>query len=498
MSSFDIQSMDMSSLGGFSWNQASGMTNNHDMSGRISTGSTQMTGRSGKSRKSGKSALERKLEKVNEAHRRQQLQEMQLDNSNDKQQQQMPSQAQMLPQPHPHGGIAVATAGGVAHQQQQQRSPNNNNNTHHRPSRKFSQEHHNMSSLNSFGFEAIEEDELTEASYKMSNLGLSGMSEMDMTFGSSDVLSVRSKSAPKVRVSSGESERGDENGNGASGKKKGSGGGNGRRAGSGTEEHPGSQKRSNSEGDAEGTPPGVQKDGVGVTASSVFNHSLSSATSGTSGSSLLSNKSSSMKKSSHNLSMEDFNESFKSMEMEDRTRSSGDGSDPEHQQQRLPDPDGAVGGQRTYHASMAPPPPSSSRRRKDPSGGRLPAIHSSRASHHPTAAAAASNTHSNVRLSSSALANSRRESIESMGISDPDMLGNTLGNSNTDFGVSLESLRSFQSQGSDASSWLNQYNSMENVGSDKNPWDDEDQASGGTSTSEISAPRMVMATGGDA
>ena len=43
-----------------------------------------------------------------------------------------------------------------------------------------------MTSLNSFGFEAIEEDELTEASYKMSNLGLS---EMDMTFGS-DVLSV--------------------------------------------------------------------------------------------------------------------------------------------------------------------------------------------------------------------------------------------------------------------------------------------------------------------
>lgn len=55
---------------------------------------------------------------------------------------------------------------------------------------------------------------------------------------------------------------------------------------------------------------------------------------------------------------------------------------------------------------------------------------------------------------------------------------------------------------SDASSWLNQYNSMENIESERNPWDDEDQAaegqSDGTSMSEISAPRMVTATGGNA
>lgn len=54
---------------------------------------------------------------------------------------------------------------------------------------------------------------------------------------------------------------------------------------------------------------------------------------------------------------------------------------------------------------------------------------------------------------------------------------------------------------SDASSWLNQYNSMENIESERNPWDDEDQAAEGQSDgtmSEISAPRMVTATGGNA
>ena len=85
---------------------------------------------------------------------------------------------------------------------------------------------------------------------------------------------------------------------------------------------------------------------------------------------------------------------------------------------------------------------------------RIPSEVGCRASHHgmASAAAAAAQAHSNVRLSSP-VTNSRRES---MGISDPDMLCNALGNSNTDFGVSLESLRSSQSQGSDASSWLNQ------------------------------------------
>mmetsp|Transcript_15088 Transcript_15088/g.26947 ORF Transcript_15088/g.26947 Transcript_15088/m.26947 type:complete len:964 (-) Transcript_15088:161-3052(-) len=494
MSSFDIQSVDMSSLGGLSWREQS--HSNYNMSGLISTGSTQMSsnrhnnynasgnnmrrdgaGKSGaKGKGNGKSALERKLEKVNDAHRRQKMQEGQLKTPQMPQDQDQVQQQLMPHQPHPQGGIAVATAGGVGQQQQQQErqriSSNNNNGISNHGTMRHSQEpNHNMSSLNSFGFEAIEEDELTEASYKMSNLGLSGLSEMDMTIGS-DVLSVRSKSATKVRTSSqGES------GSGVKG-----------RASRGkviTDQ----QKQSNSEGNSEEAP-------AGVTASNVFNRSLSSTSS--TGADVTNKKG-----SSHNFSMEDFNESFKSMEMEDRARASGatNGIDvydssqqkasPQQLHRHLPDPDGEVGGQQEHHASMAPPPPSSSRR-KDPNGGRLPSIHSSQASNHGAAT-------SDVRLSSSAFSSSRRESVESMGISDPDMLrGADLGNSNTDFGVSVESLRSFQSQGSDASSWLKQYNSMENVGSDKNPWDDEDQASGGTSTSEISAPRMVMAIGGDA
>jgi len=494
MSSFDIQSMDMSSLGGFTWEQGnvSGMTNNFDMS-LISTGSTHMgssrynnfnssgmsnnrrpgaknKGGGGKSGKGGgKSALERKLEKVNEAHRR----EMQKK----AQQQQPPHEGHM---PHPQGGIAVPTAGG---DRDHQRGPTKNRSSRSNNNR-YSDSNHNMSSLNSFGFEAIEEDELTEASYKMSNLGLS---EMDMTF-SSDVLSVRSKSAAKVRSGDENAEREKE----GSTRKKGPGG---------SKDSPGAQKRSSSAGDAE-VPPTIQRENVGLTASTVFNTSLSSGTT-----SSLSNKSASnknnIKNSPHNFSMEDFNESFKSMEMEERTRSSGrssggsssEGPKPQPQQ-RLPDPDGAMGGQGTYHSSM--PPPHS--RRKDPNGGRLPSINSSRASNHSAARTAAA---SNIRLSSSSNNHknnaSRRESVESMGISDPDMMssGNiALGNS-ADFGVSLESLRSFQSTGSDASSWLQQYNSMENINSDKNPWDDEDGASGGTSASEISAPRMVMAAGGN-
>ena len=92
----------------------------------------------------------------------------------------------------------------------------------------------------------------------------------------------------------------------------------------------------------------------------------------------------------------------------------------------------------------------------------------------------------------------RRGSLGSMEISDPDMLGalSAARNDNTDFGVSLESIRSFASNRSDGS-WLNQYNSMENVANGKDAWDDEDQGSQETTSaaSEISAPRMVVATG---
>lgn len=477
MSSFDMQSMDMSSLGGFSWNQSA-----YNTSGLISTGdNTQTThssrynnynasgtiasngGRGGaKSKsKSKKSALERKLEKVNEKHHRQQMQEMQQ-----KQQHAQASQGMI------HPAIEVPTVGGMAHQKQQQQKQNNNNQRSH----KYSQENNMMASLNSFGFEAIEEDEHSKASeYKMSNLGLSGLSEMDMTF-SSDVMSVRSKSVPKMREKSGDG---------------GAGSGNVNRMAS-IEDSRSSQKRSSS----------VDVDGdsnAGITASSVFNQSLSSASERSVGStshksSSMNNNNTNMKnyKSSLNMSMEDFNESFKSMEMEDQ-RSVLSNKKPL-------DPDGAVGGP-SQRSTQSQPSPA---RRKDPRGGRLTTIHSGRGSDSAArGASSASNNNANARLSSNNSNNRRRTSIESMGISDPDML-NQFGAStasNTDFGVSLGSFRSFQSNDSNASSWMNQYNSMENIeGGGSALWDDEDQAqaSDGTSMSEISAPRMVTATGGDA
>ena len=514
MSSFDVQSMDMShtSLGGFSWNNLnasnnmSGMMNNsaYNMSGLISTGSVNNSSgrygagnnyhqhggggqhrggggggrenKKGKSKSSGKSALERKLEKVNEAHRRE-IVAMQRQQQMPQQQQQQAQQAHLQSGMH----VSVPTQRDQGGQQQQR-------------SRKFSQEHHNhnMSSFNnSFGFEAIEEDDITEASYKMSNLGLS---EMDMTF-SSDVLSIRSKSVPKMRSSPPEEEEG---GGGGDNKKQSSGTLN-RRASTedGNHHHP-NNKRSNSDVDGNNVdanssaPKNINATTVlPAVGPNIFNQSNSSNSATNSSMSKSANKS----LNASNFSMDDFNESFKSMEMEDRGGGNGTNGMPPPQQrqmqqrERLPDPDGAVGGtaslaqqrgggggghQHHHHGSS-----SHSRRNKDPNGGRLPAISSSRASHHD---ASSGDRHHNPGPSSS----NRRESSESMGLSDPDMLTT----STHDFGVSLESLRSFQSQGSDASGWLNQYNSMENIRSDQNPWDDEDQGS------EISAPRMVTATGG--
>ena len=281
-SSFDIQSMDMSSIGanGFdAWNQSQ-MSNNNSLyaSGLISTGSTANRSRgthrsgaggNGKS-KSSKSALERKLEKVNEAHRRQQAAQ-----ALERQQRMMIQQQQMQ--------MMNAVAEGLP---QQQQVPTQNQ--HHR-NRSAAQD--NMASLNSFGFEAIEEDEITEASYKMSNLGFS---EMDMTFNSS-VLSIRSKSAPKLS-------RASEN--------------DGQSVGEGTGEdstpavNADEMKRSNSDGHEKR---GMEEPNVnGITASSIFNQSLSSSNT----SSSFSKSQSSMKmKMNASVNMDDFNESFKSMEM---------------------------------------------------------------------------------------------------------------------------------------------------------------------------------------
>lgn len=362
------------------------------------------------------------------------------------------------------------TSGNLSsHQMSSLQSSSNMSSSHLHSSSNMSS--HHMSSLHSFGFEAIEEDELTEASYKMSNLGLS---EMDMTFGS-DVLSVRSKSANKMQS-------GDE-------KEKGHGGGEREENRRASAEDDYLAKRSNSADGAEvHLTEGNGKEEIPT--SSAFNRSPSS-TSVNSKSSIKQKLEASLGASlgASNFSMEDFNESFKSMEMRD---SHSHNAQSTTRTQR--DPDGDVGG--TYSNQSG----SAKSRKKEPIGGRLPSMHSARSSHRGTS--------------------KRRDSTESlsMRLSDPDILNS---NKNLDFGVSFESLRSFQSEDSndddddddsnnnmksndqfndsDASSWLNQYNSMENIESDKNPWDDEDQAqdaSDGTSLSEISAPRMVTASGG--
>jgi len=488
VSSFDAQSMDMSSLGGFSWNQSA-----YNMSGLISTGDTTQgsqrynpsvnnasgnmgnaSGRgagSGRGASSGsmKSRLERKLDKVNEQHRRQQMQEMQH-----KQQDQQGMGYQGV-------AVQVPTAGGMAHQQQQQQMSAGNPR-----SRKYQESNNMMSSINSFGFEAIEEDEIgnDHSELKSSNFRFSGMSEMDMTFGS-DLLSVRSKTVPKMSMS-------DE-------KKKQS-----------AEYHRAStaeslQERTDSDGNVEGV--AGNAGGPGLTASGILNQSISSNSA--SGSSARSYKSSMSTKTTINplnMSMEDFDESFKSMEMEDQQKQGSP------QYKKPLDPDGAVGDVQQRYASSGMG--QSQGRRKDHGGGRLSTIHSSRglSSVSATSATASTNNHTDVQLSSTvhnasnANCNNRRRrtSIESMGISDPDMMKNFgASNKTDDFGVSLESLRSFQSHdtnASNASSWVNQYNSMgAGSGSNDNLWDDEEQQEGASdrsSMSEISAPRMVTASGG--
>jgi len=398
MSTFDVHSMDMSSLGGYS-SYAGNQSHNLSYAGNLSQGmsmnsigSVAAMSRGGKSSASRKSALERKLEKVNEAHRRQCAAQYQ--------QQQHQSHPQQASQ-----SFIVPT-----HKESSRSSRN--------------VQEQNMQSLGSAGFEAIDEDEITEASCKLSNLGFS---EMDMTFNS-DVLSIRSKSAPETR----------------------------------TERPPESEaKQSGRKGKAP------------VLASSIFDQGLVAD-------SLQSfNKPSvSVRKggfNNSNISMEDFNESFKSMDMEDNRVGPVD-------------PDGhlpAIGNSEKKKAAI----PSSRRtgRQREPAGGRLPSIQSGIRS----SGAAATD------MGTTAAA-PRRGSIEknSMGSLGLGLSNNSLGLSDPlmgDFGVSMNSLRSFQSQGSDSSSWLNQYQSMENIGTEKNPWDDE--CGSNSSMSEISAPRMVTTCG---
>lgn len=392
MSSFDIQSMDMSSLGGFSFNQSGYQSNSNYNMSLISTGSAMSRG-GGASRKS---ALERKLEKVNDAHRREMSRKQGLSQNRPKK--------EGPPIQHDPNYQPPVAANGVKSISVPTHRPSTNRRKQS-AQEVYNSSNMNMASLSSFGFEAIEEDDITEAaSYKMSNLGLS---EMDMTF-SSDILSVRSKSVPKMRDSSEEDDKNPTTTNQKNGK----------------------PKRRSSTDDGNRLQP--YSDGP-----SALNHSMSSKTP---------------------IDMDEFNESFKSMEF------SGSPS------ARAPvDPDGHNG------ADNASP----RRSNKDPSGGRLPTIQSTRA----TKSSSSGHDTSGSRLPRQ----DHHESSDTMGISDPDMLLS----SNADFGVSFNSIKSFKSQASDASSWIHQYNTMENVaaGEDRR-WDAED-SSGKSSLSEIPSPQMV-------
>jgi len=392
MSSFDIQSMDMSSLGGFSFNQSGYQSNSNYNMSLISTGSAMSRG-GGASRKS---ALERKLEKVNDAHRREMSRKQGLSQNRPKK--------EGPPIQHDPNYQPPVAANGVKSISVPTHRPSTNRRKQS-AQEVYNSSNMNMASLSSFGFEAIEEDDITEAaSYKMSNLGLS---EMDMTF-SSDILSVRSKSVPKMRDSSEEDDKNPTTTNQKNGK----------------------PKRRSSTDDGNRLQPYF--DGP-----SAINHSMSSKTP---------------------IDMDEFNESFKSMEF------SGSPS------ARAPvDPDGHNG------ADNASP----RRSNKDPSGGRLPTIQSTRA----TKSSSSGHDTSGSRLPRQ----DHHESSDTMGISDPDMLLS----SNADFGVSFNSIKSFKSHASDASSWIHQYNTMENVaaGEDRR-WDAED-SSGKSSLSEIPSPQMV-------
>jgi hypothetical protein len=286
-----------------------------------------------------------------------------------------------------------------------------------------------MSSLTSFGFEDIaEEDQYEEASIKMSNLGLS---EMEMTF-SSDVFSVRSK-VDQMRERSSDAR----------------------------DVKPAAVKRTSPSSSDERRSPtagGVPSNNGnnGITASSVFGSSIASEMTASNRDSMSSTAS--MKKSSE-FDLDHFNESLRSMDLEDR------GPMP-------PDPpsnveEGMNSMEKSQPRSMSGPSSVPRRRQREPTGGSLPSL----------AAGGKS-----VERGGAAL--DRAPGPVDLGLSDPNVTAE-------DFGISFNSIRSFNSQDSDASSWLDQYQSMENVAGGMNAWDEE--GSHGSSLSEISAPRMAVA-----
>lgn len=405
MSSFDVQSMDMSSLGGFSFtNHSLAQSHNQNlnmsaMSGLISTGSAlSRSGTSMARKKQTKSSLERKLEKVNEAHRRQQMEEMEKRRIQAMRAQGDQGQGSAL-----CFEVPTKKSSGV---------PKNNKGM--------------MNSLTSFGFEDIaEEEQYEEASVKMSNLGLS---EMEMTFNS-DVFSVKSK-VDKIRDRE-----------------------------SSPEDKPAKRKSSTGSDERKRSPPSdvpAKLDNrVATSASSVFGSSIGSEITGSNRGSMSSMGS---KQFPAKFDLDNFNESLRSMDLEDRAP-------------MAPDPPSNAPEGRNMNDKTRPLMGNASaprRRQREPTGGSLPSLaaggtHVERGGHAAERAAPAHN---------------------GFDISDPNVTAE-------DFGISFNSIRSFASQDSDTSSWLDQYQSMENVMGGKNPWDEEGSHS--SSLSEISAPRMGVA-----
>lgn len=144
--------------------------------------------------------------------------------------------------------------------------------------------------------------------------------------------------------------------------------------------------------------------------------------------------------------LDHFNESLRSMDLEDRGTMPPDppSNDANRNERTLPPVKGG----------------SSRRRQKEPNGGGLPSL-----------AAVGKNIH---RGKSAA----PEPAPLDLGVSDPNVTPE-------DFGISLNSIDT------NASSWLGQYEGMEHVEGAKNVWDEE--ASNGSSLSEISAPRMGLA-----
>ncbi|KAL3789088.1 hypothetical protein ACHAW5_009827 [Stephanodiscus triporus] len=427
------------------------------------------------------SHLERKLEEVKERQRRlEQLQDMQR--MQQQQAQALLQQQQMSMMPQAQAQAQAMQQMLMLHQVQ------NRDNCAISSSRRHSQGDL-KSSLISLGIDAIEEDELNpgvdaDASFKLSNLDFSGM---DMSFLSSDPVSIPS-SRGGVALPPPNNDFGIDNA------KK-----------DRDEDEVDELRRTTTTTTDDKNNCGIDG-GVGTfpmksSDNDKVNHHLQGRSSIPL--SVVAEQQTLRRKTTSSIIDDNFNESFKSMEMSDRsllknvnTASTESGVvivGEQKQRGRLPDPDGDI-----LLASGG---------REERGGRLLGTIHSSRAPSSATAdgTAAASTSANNARLSSERTRQRddpiRRRSNDSMAISDPD------------FGVSFTSIKSFQSSSrsndsNSSSHWLSHYKSIDSIDDGQfDPWDEEDVVlsshhnshhnSSDGSMSIISAPRMVKTAGGN-